>query len=1328
MATPRKHGFLPSVSRIRRILNVAAITTINIHKCMNGLEKYMLVPSNLDPHSYGGSYGYFEGEDEPFDDNDEWDDTPRVRPHWDQFSDRDKNLATENLPELALEADDVMELESAIAPIENTRQITEEWQEEPIESQFAPIGSQNHRYVSQHMGGPLAEHIIDEPAYFYLWTTYISYMILTFIGHTRDFFGKRFKAKKYKDFKDQDGYAALNSDYDNFYFRRLKKRMNDCFMRPITGVPGRYITLIDRISHDYNETFNFTGTLTTTLNLSSYNYLGFAQSSGPCADDAHAAITTYGISSASPRLDSGTSDLAIEVEREIANFVGKEDAMIFSMGFSTNATSFPTLVGPGCLIISDELNHASIRVGARLSRAVIKSYKHNDMKDLERLLREAISQGQPRTHKPWRKILVVCEGLFSMEGTIADLPNIVRLKKKYKFYLFVDEAHSIGALGPRGRGVCDYFSIDPAEVDILMGTFTKSFGANGGYVAASKSIIQTLRSTNAAMLYGESTAPPVLMQILSSLRQITSTAVGLERLQRITFNSRYLRLGLKRLGFIVYGHDDSPVVPMMLYHPGKLPAFSREMLKRGISVVIAGYPATPLLTARVRLCVSASHNKEDMDRVLRACNEISELLDLKFSTGIAGGIEPLPEGVMLADVQGENGDRKGKGKVVVKPRWKLEDVMEHGVRDAKLQLSKGGVRAGTTSYLSQSIRLHLKRRLLLHINRYNPAFSNYSIAQHKPSTAYVFFKRTVMLDSLLTQAAALTDTGWRVKAGAFVTLLFTIFAATKLITSIRSSLAVSTKSKSSPPLAPYSIPFLGNLVVFAFDTKAFLDGLRKKFGTGTPVRIRLGNRIIHYISGPDSVLSLFRKSRDLSTAPSVIMVLENAFAVPPKHRRIFERDTTGVFSQPAAGSPPIEPENRYWHLNHKVLQEGLIGPSLEFLAKLFISNLESELMKLDIGEEWTSVPDIYELIRQTCFKASITALCGKHMFELNPNFGNDFWDLDDNVINLFKGIPQWLDPGAYRARDRYISSVKKWHRFSREHADCQDEKFTDVEWDEYYGSKVMRLRAKEFGGIEGMDADGLAGLDGGMIWAANANIVPAIGWCIIDGLLRPPLLSRIRDEISKAPPPSDPKTSLNMPFLLSSTLLQCIWSEELRLRGSVAIQRTPMIPTFKIGPWNLAQDQLILASSWHEHHDPSIWNEGPTAASPDFHSVDTFWPERFLQYPEDPLSGPRKPCSSSAAKPAPKTEKTEKGEPKFTLEPVNGSFIPFGGGQKVCPGRFYAKQEAIGGMTLFLSLFDIELDDYLMKKLPEMDMRYFAFGVIPPLGKFPGRMRRRKVD
>jgi serine palmitoyltransferase len=547
-------------------------------------------------------------------------------------------------------------------------------------AQFGPLGSQSHRCVSQFPGGEFAEPVEDEPPYYYLMTTYISYLILIVFGHVRDFFGKRFRKQHYSHLAERDGYAPLNSDFDNFYTRRLKMRINDCFSRPTTGVPGRFITLLDRKSDDGNNSFSMTGTTTETLNMSSYNYLGFAQSEGPCADAAEAVIRKYGVSMASPRSDSGTSDLSVEVEELVATFVGKPAAMVFSMGFVTNATTFPSLLGKGCLMISDELNHSSIRFGSRLSGAMIEMFKHNDMRDLERKLREAISQGQPRTHRPWKKILVAVEGLYSMEGTMCNLPALVELKHKYKFNLYVDEAHSVGALGPNGRGVCDYFGIDPSEIDILMGTFTKSFGANGGYIAAEKHIIDKLRVQNAGMLFAESPTPPVLSQIASSLRLITgelNPGQGEERLQRLAFNSRYLRLGLKRLGFIIYGHDDSPIIPLLLYNPAKMPAFSHEMLKRKISVVVVGYPATPLVSSRARFCVSAAHTKDDLDRMLGACDEAGDLLQLKFSSGVAGGA--LPEDPSAQSEKSELRERR----VVVPPRWKLDDVVRRGVEDVQ---------------------------------------------------------------------------------------------------------------------------------------------------------------------------------------------------------------------------------------------------------------------------------------------------------------------------------------------------------------------------------------------------------------------------------------------------------------------------------------------------------------------------------------------------------------------------------------------------------------------------------------------------------------------
>ena len=233
------------------------------------------------------------------------------------------------------------------------------------------------------------------------------------------------------------GYAALNSDFDSFYSRRLKARMDDCFSRPITGVPGRSVTLLDRVSSNNNTTLELTGTKSRALNVSSYNYLGFAQAHGGCADAVEEGLRRYGVSACGARLEGGTTDLHLQAESLVAKFLGSEDAIIVSMGFATNSTTLPALVGKGCLVISDELNHASIRFGVRLSGAHVRTFKHNDMESLEALLREVISQGQPRTHRPWKKILLVVEGLYSMEGTLVDLPAIMQLKARYKVCVFV---------------------------------------------------------------------------------------------------------------------------------------------------------------------------------------------------------------------------------------------------------------------------------------------------------------------------------------------------------------------------------------------------------------------------------------------------------------------------------------------------------------------------------------------------------------------------------------------------------------------------------------------------------------------------------------------------------------------------------------------------------------------------------------------------------------------------------------------------------------------------------------------------------------------------
>ncbi len=258
-----------------------------------------------------------------------------------------------------------------------------------------------------------------------------------------------------------------------------------------------------------------------------------------------------------------------------------------------------------------------------------------DVNHLEQVIRRSIIDGQPKTHRPWKKILIMVEGIYSMEGHICPIKEIVAIKKKYKCFLYVDEAHSIGALGQNGRGVCEYAGVDTKDVDILMGTFTKSFGAVGGYVASSKEIIDYLRYSSAGSVYSASISPPAVQQCISAFKIILGedgTDIGRKKIDQLKINANYFRSKLMEMGCHVLGDFDSPIVPMMLYHPCKIPAFSRQCYERGLAVVVVGFPASPLLLSRTRFCISAGHTKEQLDIALKQIEFVADYLSLKYNS------------------------------------------------------------------------------------------------------------------------------------------------------------------------------------------------------------------------------------------------------------------------------------------------------------------------------------------------------------------------------------------------------------------------------------------------------------------------------------------------------------------------------------------------------------------------------------------------------------------------------------------------------------------------------------------------------------------------
>lgn len=431
-------------------------------------------------------------------------------------------------------------------------------------------------------------------------------------------------------------YPNLYGSFEGFYIRNYYRRLRDGWNQPIKSVPGAEIEVMNRYSDDYHVTFKYTGTCTQAINMGSYNYLGMAENSGPRLEAVCDEIKRYGPGTTSSRSEFGTTATLLELEQKMAKYLGVEAALVMGMGFATNSNNIPPLAGgKGTLIMSDELNHASLIVGCKISGATCKVFKHNDTNDLEMKLRKELLRGQPSddgsSYKPWRKVIIVVEGIYSMEGTIVNLPEVIRIKKKYKAYLYLDEAHSIGALD---KGVVNYYRCDPNDVDILMGTFTKSFGATGGYIAGSKKLVNYLRARSHATCYATTMAPPIARQIIGVIDSIIgdedpSRNEGLQRIKKLRENTIYFRSKLKERGLMVIGNYDSPIVPMMVYSATIVVEIIRAALKKNVALVGAGFPATRLLEARVRFCISSAHTREMLDKVIEVVDEIGDKMWLK---------------------------------------------------------------------------------------------------------------------------------------------------------------------------------------------------------------------------------------------------------------------------------------------------------------------------------------------------------------------------------------------------------------------------------------------------------------------------------------------------------------------------------------------------------------------------------------------------------------------------------------------------------------------------------------------------------------------------
>ncbi|HVX12595.1 MAG TPA: glycine C-acetyltransferase [Pirellulales bacterium] len=350
------------------------------------------------------------------------------------------------------------------------------------------------------------------------------------------------------------------------------------------------------------------------LNLCANNYLGLADYPAVVAA-AHRALDEWGYGLASVRFICGTQEQHKTLEQKLTEFLGTEDTLLYSSCFDANGGLFETLLTAEDAIISDELNHASIIDGVRLSKAQRFRYRNNDMADLEAKLREAQSA---------RVRLIATDGVFSMDGVIADLPGICELADRYDALVMVDDSHAVGILGPTGRGTHDHHGLI-GRIDILTGTLGKALGgASGGYTSARREIVDLLRQRSRPYLFSNSLAPPIVGASLAVLELLKTSSDLRDRLHE---NTRFLRAGLTERGFhIVPG--EHPIVPIMLGDAVLAGRMAEALLERGIYVVGFSYPVVPQGKARIRVQLSAAHSRDDLTRALEAFSDVKASLSV----------------------------------------------------------------------------------------------------------------------------------------------------------------------------------------------------------------------------------------------------------------------------------------------------------------------------------------------------------------------------------------------------------------------------------------------------------------------------------------------------------------------------------------------------------------------------------------------------------------------------------------------------------------------------------------------------------------------------
>jgi 8-amino-7-oxononanoate synthase len=406
--------------------------------------------------------------------------------------------------------------------------------------------------------------------------------------------------KQFQTYKEM-----ISPEYYNFElfpeYRQLKEQIEQI---NTISVINPYFTIHDGVNNDKTQIKG-----QELINYSSYNYLGL--SGHPVVSQATKdAIERYGTSVSASRLISGERPLHQELEHEIANLLGTEDAIVYVGGHSTNVTTIGHLFGEGDLILHDSLIHNCVILGATLSGSQRMSFPHNNWEALDNLLYEYRSN--------FRRTVIIIEGAYSMDGDIPDLPKFIEVKKRHKAFLMIDEAHSIGVLGKHGHGVGEHFGVNPSDVDLWMGTLSKAFSSCGGYIAGCKALVEYLKYTAPGFVYSVGISPPNAAAALASIRVLLAEPERVTKLHQQAH--RFLELA-RAQGLNTGTSQDTPIIPIII--GGSLPCIqlSQILAQRGINVLPMIYPSVAEEASRLRFFISCTHTNEQIDFTINTVTE-----------------------------------------------------------------------------------------------------------------------------------------------------------------------------------------------------------------------------------------------------------------------------------------------------------------------------------------------------------------------------------------------------------------------------------------------------------------------------------------------------------------------------------------------------------------------------------------------------------------------------------------------------------------------------------------------------------------------------------